>query len=438
MSSWSSARSSAIPAAPSAKITILLAAALSCAFLFANMFPSQSQAQTVEEIRNQINNHNSAIKQLEAEIAQYQRELDVLGTERQTLQSSVRSLDVSRAKLGAEISATENKIAAAELQLDRLSFSIEEMEERISLNQESVAKSIRDLDKADDATLIEQLLASNSLTDAWIAADQIVALNGALKSRTASLSEARNQLAAEEAEVGSTRESLSSFNSQLSGQKQGLDANRQEKQSLLTQTKNKESEYQDIVAAKQAERASFESALFNLSSQLQYAADPSKIPPAAQGALRWPLSSVRITQSFGVTADSGRLYASGSHDGIDLAASVGTPVSAALAGTVMQVNQGAVPNCQYGKWVVIKHANGLATLYAHLSSINVSPGQSVSTGQAIGAAGMTGYATGPHLHFTVYSADAVTFKQYTCRSSGTVVTIPIAPPNGYLNPMSYL
>lgn len=415
-----------------------LASVTAGALLLGTPAPERSHAQSVDEIRTQIDNHNAAIKQLETEIAQYQRELDVLGTERQTLQTSVRSLDVSRSKLAAEISATETKIAAAELELEKLSYTIGDMEELIELNQESVAKSIRDLYAAGDATLIEQLLASDTLTDAWIAADQLMALNGALKSRTDSLTEAKEELAAQEAQVDATRDNLSDFNSSLSGQKAGLDANRREKQALLTQTQNKESEYQDIIAAKQAERSSFESALFNLSSQLEYAADPAKIPPAAQGALRWPLSSVRITQNFGVTSDSGRLYASGSHDGIDLAASVGTPVYAALAGTVMQVNQGAVQNCQYGKWVLIKHANGLATLYAHLSSISVSPGQSVSTGQALGAAGMTGYATGPHLHFTVYSADAVTFKQYTCRSSGAVVTIPIAPPNGYLNPMSYL
>jgi len=87
--------------------------------------------------------------------------------------------------------------------------------------------------------------------------------------------------------------------------------------------------------------------------------------------------------------------------------------------------------------VLVKHQNGLSTLYAHLSRISVAKGDSVSTGDAVGLAGSTGYATGPHLHFTLYLSESVTFKQYSCKN-GRAVTIPIAAPNAYLNPLSYL
>jgi murein DD-endopeptidase MepM/ murein hydrolase activator NlpD len=113
------------------------------------------------------------------------------------------------------------------------------------------------------------------------------------------------------------------------------------------------------------------------------------------------------------------------------------PVKAALAGTVLEVNHGAVKYCQYGKWVLVRHGNGLTTLYAHLSEINVQKGAAVSTGQTIGRSGDSGYALGPHLHFTVYASSDVSLKQYTCKS-GYTVTIPIAPVNAYLNPLSYL
>jgi murein DD-endopeptidase MepM/ murein hydrolase activator NlpD len=180
----------------------------------------------------------------------------------------------------------------------------------------------------------------------------------------------------------------------------------------------------------------FEAAIFELASRLQ-STDITQIPTARNGILQWPLSDVFITQQFGKTVDSTRLYASGSHDGVDFRATTGTPVKAALSGTVIEVNHGAVQYCQYGKWVLVRHGNGLTTLYAHLSTINVTKGESVTTGKVVGYSGNTGYATGPHLHFTVYASSDVSLKQYTCKS-GYTVTIPIAPVNAYLNPLSYL
>jgi murein DD-endopeptidase MepM/ murein hydrolase activator NlpD len=85
------------------------------------------------------------------------------------------------------------------------------------------------------------------------------------------------------------------------------------------------------------------------------------------------------------------------HPGFDLAAPTGTTVDAAAAGTVTH----AGPAGTYGNLIVIKHANGVETRYAHLSSTSVKEGQQVQAGQPIGAVGTTGYSTGPHLHFEV-------------------------------------
>jgi len=84
------------------------------------------------------------------------------------------------------------------------------------------------------------------------------------------------------------------------------------------------------------------------------------------------------------------------HEGIDISAPSGTPVSAAGSGTIIYA--GGMGG--YGNLVVIDHGGGVATAYAHLSSIWIGGG-SVSQGQSIGAVGCTGSCTGNHLHFEV-------------------------------------
>ena len=91
------------------------------------------------------------------------------------------------------------------------------------------------------------------------------------------------------------------------------------------------------------------------------------------------------------------------HNGIDIAAPIYTPVLASADGKVIVSRTGGY-NGGYGTYVVISHANGTQTLYAHMSVNNVSVGQSVEQGQVIGAIGMTGRTTGPHLHFEVRGA----------------------------------
>ncbi|WP_406432823.1 transglycosylase family protein [Streptomyces sp. NBC_00631] len=94
---------------------------------------------------------------------------------------------------------------------------------------------------------------------------------------------------------------------------------------------------------------------------------------------------------------SGSHWSKGYHTGVDFLAPTGTSVKAVEAGQVVTAGWGG----SYGYQVVIRHADGRYTQYAHLSAISVRAGQSVATGQRIGRSGSTGNATGPHLHFEV-------------------------------------
>jgi murein DD-endopeptidase MepM/ murein hydrolase activator NlpD len=174
-------------------------------------------------------------------------------------------------------------------------------------------------------------------------------------------------------------------------------------------------------------------------SDKQFILDPNTLP--GSGVLSWPLENVFVTQLFGKTSASKRLYASGSHSGVDFRASVGTPVLAMADGVVSGVGDTdtTCPGASFGKWIFIKYNNGLASAYGHLSLSKVNVGQKVSRGEVVGYSGNTGHTTGPHLHVTVYAKVAAEVKTLPSKSCvGKTLTQPIAPVNAYLDPMYYL
>jgi murein DD-endopeptidase MepM/ murein hydrolase activator NlpD len=103
-----------------------------------------------------------------------------------------------------------------------------------------------------------------------------------------------------------------------------------------------------------------------------------------------------VSSGFGLRLDPFSGYPE-FHKGVDIAAARGTPVSAAADGTVLWSGWEG----DYGKTVILKHPEGLATRYGHLDGILVRQGDRVRQGTVIGTVGDTGRATGPHLHFEV-------------------------------------
>lgn len=117
------------------------------------------------------------------------------------------------------------------------------------------------------------------------------------------------------------------------------------------------------------------------------------------------VTQVAATSGYFVRPISGGKKSQGIHgyNSVDIAAPTGTPVVASADGVVI-ISKGSGYNGGYGLYVVIRHSNGTQTLYAHMSSVNVSVGETVSQGQQIGAVGNTGRSTGPHIHFEVRGA----------------------------------
>ncbi len=396
-----------------------------------------AHAQTPDAIQQKITAQQEEIKKLDAEIAVYEKQLTQIGAQKQTLQNIISGLELSRKQLVTKINATKKQISTTELEIQQLDSDIGDASNSIDANYEALGNIMRSLQEFDTESLLESLLTRQTISELWNQTEAIEQFNGALRERVLSLQQARQSLTTSREKSGTKRAQLVRERQTLSSQEQSLVIAQREQNAILSQTKSQESNYQAILQQKQAEKSVFEATLFALASSLDYALYPSRIPAIGKGVLRWPLDKIFITQQFGKTSSSGRLYASGTHDGVDFRAAIGTPVKASLTGTVVEVNNGAIANCQYGKWIVIRHGNNLSTLYAHLSEVSVTKGSTIATGQVIGYSGNTGYSTGPHLHMTVYVTDALTFKNYNCKN-GRSTTIPVANPGAYLNPLNYL
>lgn len=114
-----------------------------------------------------------------------------------------------------------------------------------------------------------------------------------------------------------------------------------------------------------------------------------KLPPVY--GWRWPLRKVVVTSPFGER--DGKF-----HEGVDLRAKTGTPVLAAQDGRVVYSGSKIAG---YGKIVVVRHDNGLFTIYAHNSRLLVKKGAWIKKGQKVALSGSTGRVRGPHLHFEI-------------------------------------
>ncbi|VWC28585.1 M23 family metallopeptidase [Burkholderia stagnalis] len=142
--------------------------------------------------------------------------------------------------------------------------------------------------------------------------------------------------------------------------------------------------------------------------------------PLEAAAFTMPVKWTRISSFFGERVHP-LSQEMAFHTGVDLAAPSGTRVDAAADGTVSFV--GTDPG-GYGKYVIVDHADGYSTYYAHLSAFahGLKVGEPVKQGQRLGSVGMTGAATGPHLHFEVRAADQPVDPLVTLASAQTALS----------------
>jgi murein DD-endopeptidase MepM/ murein hydrolase activator NlpD len=402
-----------------------------------------AHADEASDLQSKIDQRNTDIQALEKEIAGYQAQITSLSGEEASLADTIKALILNEKKLQADIAVTQDKIDATNLRIQQLSSQIGSTQDTIVDNTRFVMASFKTMNETGGQSLPEIFLASQSLSDAWNGVARLSILQESIQDHIKELTRAKNKLVDNRTATERAKADLISLQRQLQDQQKAIIATRSEKSSLLSQTKNSESSYRKLVAQKQALKDAFQQELGQYEAQLKLVVNRANLPASGSGALLWPLDKIIITQYFGNTPFSTanpQVYKGKGHDGVDFAASIGTPVKAARSGVVTGVaNTDIVAGCySFGKWIMVKHNDGLSTLYAHLSVQSVAVGDNVSTGEVIGYSGNTGYTTGPHLHFGVYATDGTEIKLFTNSINCKGATIPIAVQSAYLNPLSYL
>ncbi|HEY4528492.1 MAG TPA: peptidoglycan DD-metalloendopeptidase family protein [Candidatus Paceibacterota bacterium] len=408
--------------------------------------PSLSQAANTESINRQIDTIRRERESLVAEQQRLQAELDKTTREGQSLGTVLKSLDATRNKLLTDIKITQSKIAQADLNIQELESNMTTAERQIEAHRTAIGSALQTLSNYDKRPLALDFLASQNFSDIWRDRTELQGLSTSLEGEVASLRVAKTNLMIEKEKNEKKKAEILFLKKELDGQKVVVEESKKAKEKLLAETKNKEALYAQMLTENLRRQKEFEEDLYKLESELRITLDPTLVPAKRPGLLSWPLDNVYITQRFGKTAGAERLYASGSHNGVDFRASQSTPVKAMLSGRVLgSDNTDDERGCgSYGRWVLVEHGNGLTSVYAHLSGSLVKNGETIATGQVIGYSGGTpgysgsGYSTGPHLHVGLFASQGVEVRLFTqsrgCKNS----YVPIADVRAYLDPLAYL
>jgi murein DD-endopeptidase MepM/ murein hydrolase activator NlpD len=333
----------------------------------------------------------------------------------------------ARAKVGSlqgQLDETNHNIAVVSVDLDRVTNDVHTNENRLTVNKVQLDAAEATLRRHNDAYrrrlvdayehgnlgYINVLLAANSFADfveRWDDLRYVIRANqDTIRARQA----AQRQVADARTQLLGTQVALERSQTEQQRKRNELDQLAQQRRNLLgvaeaerTAVAHQVNELEEISEQEEAalevlirEKQRIEAARRAEERRAALLAGrPVPSTAVGPGAVGWPVSGP-ITSPFGMRFDPVQ-HRYQLHSGIDIAAAQGTTISAAADGRVIFAGWYG----GYGNAIVIDHGGGTSTLYGHCSQMFVGVGQDVQRGQAIGAVGMTGDATGPHVHFEV-------------------------------------
>ena len=359
-----------------------------------------------------------------------QDQIDALEQQKSELQSQQASIQTNIDDLIAQQADVidqkaamdeKNELARQEIELINEQIDVytgliedkaEELEKAETAEQaqyELYRKRVRAMEEEGSYTYLDILFQCRSLSDVLSAIDMIGEIMDSDKRLFEEYKAARENTEQVKAEYEATLAQLGEKQETLEAEKAELEEQIAAAVEVINQLQDDidaaKAEYAKAAAAEAAAQASINAIIAQMQAEEEAARQEAAqnnqqytgTGSTATGTYIWPCpSSTYVTSAFGMR-DHPLFGDERPHSGIDIAGSAGSEVLAADSGTVAV----ATYSSSYGNYVTIYHSNGDYTLYAHMSSLAVSAGQSVTQGDVIGYVGSTGWATGPHLHFEI-------------------------------------
>ncbi|HEY9085917.1 MAG TPA: peptidoglycan DD-metalloendopeptidase family protein [Candidatus Tyrphobacter sp.] len=315
-----------------------------------------------------------------------------LQTQLDQTNAAISNVDATLSQLGAEQRETERRLAWYARQLVAAQRSLQ-------LHDSMLRRRLVDIYEYGSPNYLSVLLAAKSFSDFVESWDDLRLLIAANQRVVRERREVAKRVLTTQRGLESSQIALNDEQQQQSQARSQLGALATERGNLVGLADRDRRRIATQVASMEdlsaSEEAQLESLIQERQREIERASGIAGTPPRSNGRFSWPVNGV-ITSPFGWRSNP---FGGGPefHQGLDIAAPMGTTITAAAAGTVIMARWYG----GYGNYILIDHGNHYSTGYGHCSAIYVSVGQVVQRGQAIGAVGSTGYSTGPHVHFEV-------------------------------------
>ena len=345
-----------------------------------------------EELENEKSKVDSQIKEA-------QEKQEQLEAEKSETMKTVESLITQISSVQAEVDQLESKISDLQTEISSRERDIEQKEEEYNEQEKLLDARIVALYKSGDTSYLDVLLTSSSITDflaKYYMAEELINYD---KELMQSIKQQKADIETEKTQLEADKKELDTSLAQTEQKKTSLKSLKNEKEDYVAQLTAEEKEVQEEIEELEEENRKIANEIKEAQIRYQKQLEELKNNSGSSSSQSGSGYFIRPVSSGPITATA--YYSSGKfHGAVDYGVSVGTPVKAAADGVVMTTKN---LSSSYGTYVVIQHANGLQTYYAHgkSGSISVEPGEIVKQGQQIMLSGNTGNSSGPHLHFEV-------------------------------------